>query len=70
MRYSIFAKEGQNLDVLVLRIELAHEENEVLKVNRLMDYLLVRSNHPETLWVEGVFEVSEDKDYSGLHSLS
>ena len=68
MRYSVFI-EDENLDVVTLRIETADENNEVLRVNRLIDYLIVKSDNPKSLWVEGVIEVSEDSDFSGLYEL-
>jgi hypothetical protein len=70
MRYSVFIKENENIDTIVLRIEMANEDNEVIKVNRLMDYLIVKSEDPSSLNVMGVVEVSEDSDFSGLHQVA
>ena len=59
-RYSVFVKDGVNLDSIVVELE-THEHTEVISVNRLLDYLIVETDDPDSLKVSGVIDVVEDK---------
>lgn len=60
-QYSVFIQDGQNIDEVVFLLEEL-PDTEVVSVNRMLDYLVVRTLQPHTLWnVKGIAEICDDK---------
>lgn len=63
-RYSVFIDSSSNIDEVVLYLEISEPSNEVLHVNRLLDYIIVVSPNERSLWVKGVQDVQDDESVS------
>jgi hypothetical protein len=61
MKYCVDIKPGACMDKVSILIEMTFG-NEILSLDRFLDYLIVNSENEKTLWVEGVSNVQPEFD--------